>query len=100
MGKSVDARDVAQRTLWFNARRTSKEDDMHIPLTMHTAAGPRLASPPDASTIPPDPAVALAKAALLERMADLHQSEGRTWHADRLSHLALELRCRAAGQRA
>lgn len=45
----------------------------------------------------PDPATALARAALLEQLADLHQNEDRTWHADRLSHLAFELRCRALG---
>jgi len=47
-----------------------------------------------------DPAAILAKAASLERLADLHQNEGRTSHADRLSHLALELRCRVMGARA
>ena len=47
-----------------------------------------------------NPAAALAQAALLERLADLHQNEGRGSHADRLSHLALELRYRATGERA
>jgi len=60
----------------------------------------RLASVPASLAIPADPAAALARAALLEQLADLHQNEGRGWHVDRLSHLALELRCRAAGQRA
>jgi len=46
---------------------------------------------------PANPAAVLAKAALLERLADLHQNEGRTSHADRLSHMALDLRCRALG---
>jgi hypothetical protein len=68
--------------------------------TLPTACGPRLASAPVPLTIPTDPAAALAKAALLEQLADLHQNEGRNWHADRLSHLALELRCRALGVRA
>ena len=65
--------------------------------TLPTAYGPRLASAPAAAPFPFDPAAALAKAALLERLTDLHQNEGRCWHADRLSHLALELRCRALG---
>lgn len=47
-----------------------------------------------------NPATVLAKAALLERLADLHQNEGRGWHADRLSHLAFEMRCRVLGVRA
>lgn len=68
--------------------------------TFPTAYGPRLASTPAPLIIPTDPAAVLARAALLERLADLHQNEGRTWHADRLSHLALELRCRATGDRA
>ncbi len=68
--------------------------------TLPTAYGPRLAFAPAAPVIPADPAAALAKAALLDLQATLHQNEGRTWHADRLSHLALELRCRATGDRA
>ena len=70
---------------------------MNILPTFHgRRLAPALASPP----IPADPAAILARAALLERLADLHQNEGRGWHADRLSHLALELRCRALGIRA
>lgn len=68
--------------------------------TLPTTYGPRLVSDPAPLAIPSDPAAALAKAAMLERLADLHQNEGRGWHADRLSHLALELRCRALGVRA
>lgn len=56
-----------------------------------------LASAPAPLVIPSGSAAALTKAALLERLADLHQNEGCGWHADRLSHLAFELRCRALG---
>lgn len=72
---------------------------MSIPLILPTAAGPWTVSP-NALTIPADSAAALAKAILLERLADLHLSEGRARHADRLSHFALELRCWALGERA
>ena len=68
--------------------------------TFPTAYGPRLAFAPAPLHLPADPAAALARAALLERLADLHQNEGCGWHADRLSHQALELRCRATGERA
>lgn len=73
---------------------------MHIATTLPTAYGPRLASAPAPLVIPRDPAAALALAATLDREADLHQNEGRAFHADRLSHLALEVRCRATGKRA
>ena len=72
---------------------------MTYPYTFSTAFGPRLASAPAVLPFPADPAAALARAALLERLADLHQHEGRVWHADRLSHLALELRWQALGVR-
>jgi len=65
-----------------------------------TAHCPRLAYAPAPLLIPTDSAAALAKAALLDLEATLHQNEGRTFHADRLSHLALEMRCRATGVRA
>ena len=68
--------------------------------TVSTAYGPRLAFAPVSPFLPSDPAAALAKAARLDLEATLHQNEGRGWHADRLSHLALELRCRATGERA
>ena len=73
---------------------------MNISATFPTAYGPRLASTPAPLLIPADPAAALALAATLDRQADLHLSEGRTAHADRLSHLALDLRCRVTGARA
>lgn len=65
--------------------------------TLPTSYGPRLASAPAPLATPADPAAVLARAALLERLADLHQNEGRGWHADRLSHMAQDLRCRALG---
>ena len=65
----------------------------NLPITY----GLRVASVPASLAIPADSAAALARAALLERLADLHQNEGRGRHADRLSHLAFELRCRALG---
>ena len=68
--------------------------------TLSTAYGLRLAFARAPLNLPTDPTTALARAALLERLADPHQNEGRGWHADRLSHLALELRCRATGDRA
>ncbi len=68
--------------------------------TLFASYGPRLAPVPTLLPIPSDPATALVKAARLDLEANLHQNEGRTWHADRLSHSALELRCRATGERA
>lgn len=65
--------------------------------TLPIAYAPRLTSAQAPRLLPIDPAVALAKAALLERLADLHQNEGRTGHADRLSHRAFEMRCHALG---
>ena len=70
----------------------------HIPLS--TAAGPRLAFQPTPIVIPHDPAAALAFATRIDLLAGLHLSEGRGALADRLSHLALEARCRARGCRA
>ncbi len=70
---------------------------MNTPSTLPTAAAPGLAArccPLPASCRPAD---AFALAASLDRQADLHLSEGRARHADRLSRLALEVRCRAMG---
>ena len=67
---------------------------MHKP---STSPNTRLASAPALLPTPANPAAVLARAAILERLADLHQNEGRTWHADRLSHMARDLRCRALG---
>ena len=68
--------------------------------TLSTFYDSRLASAPGLVLIPTDLIAVLAKAARLDLEATLHQNEGRTWHADRLSYLALELRCRAMGERA
>lgn len=65
--------------------------------TLRTSHCPQLSSAPALLPTPANPAAVLARAAMLERLADLHQNEGRTWHADRLSHMALDLRCRALG---
>lgn len=62
--------------------------------TISTSAGLRLACHPIPHAIPPDPAAALVFAARMDRLADLHLSEGRGHVADRLAHLALEARCR------
>lgn len=68
--------------------------------TLLASYGPRLAPAPTPLPVPNNPSAALAKAARLDLEATLHQNEGRTRHADRLSHLALELRCRVTGERA
>ena len=65
-----------------------------------TSAGLRLAFHPSPLVIPSDPAAALAFAVQLDRLADLHLSEGRGPTADRLAHLAHEARCRSVGARA
>ncbi len=70
-----------------------------LPL-LSTMAGLRRASHPVPMVIPSQPDAALAMAATLNRQADVHLTEGRAEHADRLSHLALELRCRALRVRA
>ena len=64
-----------------------------------TTCSPWLASDPALLLTRADPHVALPLASALDRQADLHLFEGRTAHADRLSHLALDLRCRATGTR-
>ena len=69
-------------------------------MTNSTFYGPRLAAPPVRHPMPADPVAALTHAAWLDRLADLHMNEGRGPHADRLAHLALELRCQALGGRA
>ncbi len=65
-----------------------------------TTYDPRLTSTPIPLSTPADPGAALALAATLDRQADLQLSEGRTAHADRLSHLAFDVRCRAMGGQA
>jgi len=68
---------------------------MHPPSILPTAAVPRLATQCCALPVPCRSADALALVASLDRQADLHLSEGRAWHANRLSHLAHQVRCRA-----
>ena len=67
---------------------------------IHTAYGSRLAVPPKPINIPSDPIAALAFATRADREADQLLAEGRFLQAERLSHLALEMRCRATGVRA
>jgi hypothetical protein len=62
--------------------------------TFLTSCSPRLASASALRLLSADPLPALEAAALLERLADLHQNEGRRY-TDLLSHLTYELRCRA-----
>lgn len=69
-------------------------------MTISISYGPRLSTFQVPYSTPPDPVAVLTHAAWLDRLADLHMNEGRGLHADRLAHLALELRCRAVGGRA
>jgi hypothetical protein len=64
------------------------------------AYGRALVSEPIPLRIPSNPADALAFAARVDREADNMLSEGRFDAAERLSHMALEARCRATGDRA
>lgn len=73
---------------------------MFTPSILHTIAGPRSAYHHAALSNSCQRAPDLAAAAMLDREADFHLSEGRTAHADWLSHRAHELRCRALGVRA
>ena len=65
-----------------------------------TAGGPRLTNHPAPLVIPRDRAAALVFAQHCDLRADLLLSEGCTIQAERLAHLALELRTRALGGRA
>lgn len=65
----------------------------HIPIA--TAFGARLAGHLSHPPLPSAPAAALAFACDLDRQADLLLSEGKHGAADRLAHLAYELRARA-----
>jgi hypothetical protein len=65
--------------------------------TFPTAFGPRLAAHPCRPPIPTAPAAALRFARDLDRQADFLLSEGKHAAADRLAHLAFELRARIAG---
>lgn len=68
-------------------------------ISISTSYGPRLARHPQKRHIPNDPARLLQAAFNLDREADWQLSQGRPDDADRLSHLAFELRARAAGGR-
>ena len=65
-----------------------------------TQYGRALVSAPTGLTIPTDPQAALAFATRADREADALLNEGRFDAAERLSHAALEARCRATGERA
>ena len=69
-------------------------------MTISISYGFRLSTPQVSYSTPPDHVAVLTHAVWLDRLADLHMNEGRGLHADRLAHLALELRCRAVGGRA
>jgi hypothetical protein len=73
---------------------------MFISHKFHMAYGPALVSEPLPLRIPSDPSDALAFAVRADREADTMLSEGRFEAAERLSHMALEARCRATGERA
>lgn len=70
---------------------------MHLHSILPTAFGPRLAAHPSRPPIPTVPAAALRLARDLDREADLLLSQGKHAAADRLAHLAFELRARVAG---
>ena len=73
---------------------------MFISHKLPMAYGPALVSEPVPLRIPSDPSDALAFAVRADREADTMLSEGRFEAAERLSHMALEARCRATGARA
>lgn len=73
---------------------------MFIPKRLPTTYGSRLALPPTPIIILSDPALALEFASGTDGEADQMLPEGRVIQAERLSHLALEARCRATGERA
>jgi len=57
------------------------------------------AAEPDRIVIPTDPACAMTMAARVDREADAELQAGHHVAADRLAHLAYELRARAVGGR-
>lgn len=73
---------------------------MFLTPTFRTSYVAVLCGEPPPRIIPPDPAAALLFASRVDREADALLSEGRVQQAERLSHLALEARCRATGSRA
>ncbi len=72
---------------------------MFIQSTISTAYGRRLVAPPSPIRIPTDPARAMTLACRVDREADAELQAGHHVAADRLAHLAYELRARAAGGR-
>jgi hypothetical protein len=73
---------------------------MFISHRLATQYGPALVSESRGLTIPTDPDDALAFARRTDREADALLAAGRFEQAERLSHAALEARCRATGDRA
>ena len=73
---------------------------MFIKPRITTAYGPVLCDHPKTIVIPASPDNALIFAARVDRQADAMLAEGHYRQAERLSHLALEARCRARGGRA
>ena len=73
---------------------------MYVSHTFSTFYGRALISEPCGLTIPSDPDEALAYAFRADREADQAIAEGQFLKAERLSHAALEARCRGTGARA
>ncbi len=73
---------------------------MFIDHRLPTQYGRALVSEPTPLTIPRDAAAAMAFAIRIDRQADALLAEGQFAAAERLSHAALEARCRATGGRA
>jgi hypothetical protein len=73
---------------------------MFIDHRFPTQFGRALHSEPHGMTIPTEPAAAMAFAFARDREADAMLAAGRFEQAERLSHAALEARCRATGERA
>ena len=67
--------------------------------TFPTTFGPRFAAHPFRPPVPTAPAAVLRFACDLDRKADVLLSEGKHAAADRLAHLAFELRAHIAGYR-
>jgi hypothetical protein len=92
----------SERAGQFQASRAAYQRTaaLFISHRLPTAYGHALTSEPRALAIPSDPAEAWAFAVRVDRAADHALSEGRFAAAERLSHQALEARCRATGVRA
>ena len=99
-GKATGSKIVERRGEFKPGEARMRADPLHIPSTISTSYGTRLAGPPRPLVIPSLPAAMLAFAQRLDREADALLALGRCEVAERLAHLALEARCRAAGERA